>query len=103
MKPANDKPTCGESDEDFMPNDMTRWSIAVSMGAAIAVRTFLAQCGINRGVLSKLVEDAVKWRALDQTIAEARGKFADLEPEALESLIDEAVLATRRAHTPQPG
>jgi hypothetical protein len=34
---------------------------------------------------------------LHRTIAEARGKFADLSPEALDSLIDEAVASTRRA------
>ncbi len=39
----------------------------------------------------------MKWRVLDQTMAEARGKFADLAPEDLETLIDEAVSATRQA------
>jgi hypothetical protein len=34
---------------------------------------------------------------LDQTLAEACEKFADLAPEALESLMEEAVAATRRA------
>jgi hypothetical protein len=40
----------------------------------------------------------VKWRVLDQTMAEARAKFADMPPEALEALIDEAVTATRLAN-----
>jgi hypothetical protein len=33
----------------------------------------------------------VKWRVLDKTMAEARERFADLSPEALDSFIDEAV------------
>ena len=80
-----------------MPDDATvRWTVSVSRHTDIAVRTFLAQRGMKKGDLSKFIEDAVKWRVLDQTIAEARGKFADLGPEALESLIDDAVAAARR-------
>ena len=30
------------------------------------------------------IEDAVKWRVLDQTMAEARVGFADLPPDAVE-------------------
>ena len=35
------------------------------------------------------------WSALDEILAEARSRFADLTPEALESLIDEAVVAAQ--------
>ncbi len=34
--------------------------------------------------------------ACDQTIAEARAKFADLPPEALQSTIDDALTAARK-------
>jgi len=78
-----------------MPNDTTtRWTVSVSKETDIAVRTFLAQCGMKKGDLSKFIEDAVKWRVLDQTMAEARGKFAELSPQALDSLLDEAVIAS---------
>ena len=80
-----------------MPNDMIRWTVSVSKDTDIAVRSYLAQRGMKKGDLSKFIEDAVKWRVLDRTIAEVRGKFADLPPEQLESLIDEAVAATRRS------
>ena len=36
-------------------------------------------------------------------MAEARGKFADMPPEQLESMIDEAVTATRQANNPKVG
>jgi hypothetical protein len=42
----------------------------------------------------------VKWRVLDQTMAEARTAFADLAPEAVEELVDEAVTAARRSRKP---
>jgi hypothetical protein len=48
------------------------------------------------GTRSKSIEEAIKWRRFEQTIAEARGKFADMTPEALEALIDEGA-ATMRA------
>ncbi len=51
---------------------------------------------MKREDLSKFIEDAVKWRVLDQTLAQARGQFVDLAPEALDALLDEAVAAARR-------
>ena len=81
-----------------MSSDATiRWTVSVSKKTDIAVRSFLAQRGMKKGDLSKFIEDAVKWRVLDQTLAEARDRFADLAPDELESLIDQAVTATRQA------
>ena len=78
-----------------MPGDTTRWTVSVSRDTDIAVRSFLAQRGMKKGDLSKFIEEAVKWRVLDQTMAEVRSKFADLPPAELEALIDEAVMAAR--------
>ncbi len=66
-----------------MPNDATtRWTVSVSKDTDISVRSFLAQRGMKKGDLSRFIEDAVKWRVLDQTMAEARDKFQDLAPES---------------------
>ncbi|RYE51688.1 MAG: hypothetical protein EOP21_00740, partial [Hyphomicrobiales bacterium] len=46
---------------------MTRWTVSVSKQTDIAVRTLLAQRGLKKGDLSKFIEDAVKWRVLEQT------------------------------------
>jgi hypothetical protein len=81
----------------------TRWTVSVSKETDIAVRSFLAQRGMKKGDLSKFIEEAVKWRVLDQTLAEVRGKFADLPPKELESLIDEAVAAARKETAPRAG
>ena len=81
-----------------MPDDTTtRWTVSVSRDTDIAVRSFLAQRGMRKGDLSKFIEDAVKWRMLDQTIAEARAGFADLPSNVVETLVEEAVAAVRRA------
>ena len=81
----------------------TRWTVSVSKDTDIAVRSFLAQRGMKKGDLSKFIEEAVKWRVLEQTMAEARGKFADMPPEALDAMIEEAVTATRQASVPKAG
>jgi Ribbon-helix-helix domain len=87
-----------------MPDDTTiRWTVSVSRETDITVRSFLAQRGMKKGDLSKFIEEAVKWRVLDQTMAVARSKFADMPPEQAEALIDEAVAATRKANPLKAG
>ena len=80
----------------------TRWTVSVSRDTDIAVRSFLAQRGMKKGDLSKFIEDAVKWRVLDQTMAEARVGFADLPSSAVETLVDEALAAVRQARKTPP-
>ena len=82
-----------------MPNDadITRWTVSVSKDTDVSVRSFLAEHGIEEGGLSRFIEDAVKWRVLDQTMAEARSGFADLSPSDIEALADEAVASVRQA------
>ena len=77
-------------------NDMTRWTVSVSKSTDIAVRSFLAQRGMKKGDLSRFIEEAVKWRVLDQTITEARAKFEDMDPDEMDALIGEAVAAARQ-------
>ena len=78
-----------------MPGDTTRWTVSVSKETDITVRSFLARRGMKKGDLSKFIEEAVKWRVFDQTLNEARGRFADVPPAEVEALIDEAVRAAR--------
>ena len=76
-------------------DNKTRCTVTVSKDTDIALRSFLAQRGLKKGDISKFVEDAVKWRVLDETIAEARSKFSDLSQDDLQALIDEASIAVR--------
>ncbi|HYN76714.1 MAG TPA: ribbon-helix-helix domain-containing protein [Lamprocystis sp. (in: g-proteobacteria)] len=71
------------------------WTVTVSKDTDIAVRSLLAQRGMKKGDLSKFIEDAVRWRVFDQTLSETRAAFADLAPEALQDLINEATEAVR--------
>lgn len=76
-------------------DNKTRWTVTVSKDTDIALRSFLAQRGLKKGDISKFIEDAVKWRVLDETIAEARSKFADFSQDDLQALVDEASFAVR--------
>lgn len=74
---------------------LARWTVSVSRDTDIVVRTFLAQRGSKKGDLSKFIEEAVKWRVLDQDITEARTRFGDLSQTDSEAVIAEAVTAAR--------
>lgn len=82
-----------------MPDDAVRWTVSVSRQTDVTVRSFLAQRGLKKGDLSRFIEDAVKWRVLDQTIADTRRRFADLPLAELDAVVDEAVAAVRDAKT----
>ena len=91
-----------------MPDDTTaRWTVSVSRDTDTAVRSALARHaekrgGMKKGDLSRFIEDAVRWRMLDQSMAEARAGFAHLPPDAVEALADEAVAAVRQARRTPP-
>jgi len=44
----------------------------------VAVRTFLAQRGMKKGDFAKFVEEAVRWRVFDQTVAETKARNAEI-------------------------
>lgn len=79
----------------MIEGNTTRWTVTVSKDTDIAVRSLLAQRGMKKGDLSKFIEDAVRWRVFDQTLSETRAQFADLAPEALQDLLNEATEAVR--------
>ncbi len=80
-----------------MPEDnTTRWIVSVSKETDISVRSFLAQQGSQNGGLSEFIEEAVNWRLFDRTLAEVRGKFADLPAEELDTFTEEAVVSARQ-------
>lgn len=76
--------------------DITRWTVNVASETDIDVRTYLAQRGMKKGDLSRFIEDAVKWRLLDLTLAEARAGFGDLTETDMDALVEEALADTRR-------
>ena len=77
-----------------------RWSVPVSRETDRAVRAHLQGRGLGPNALAHFVEEAVKWRLLDESLGQARAGFADLPPAELDRLVEEAVAAARQ-DTPQ--
>ncbi len=81
--------------EEFLGDDRVRWTLRVSRETDIAVRTFLARRGLKKGDLTKFVEEAVRWRVFDQTVAETKARNVTAAVEEINAAIDEALAAVR--------
>ena len=76
--------------------DLTRLTISWTKETDLALRTYLGSQGMKKGDLSKFIEDAVRWRLFDQTVATIKARNADTDPEALMDAIDQTVRNVRR-------
>ena len=83
-------------------NTVINWTVAVSRESDRALRTHLSERGLDHGDLPRFIEDAVKWSMLDQNVTDARAAFADLPPDELDQLLDEAVAAAREEEAKAP-
>lgn len=72
-------------------SEAIRWTIKVSKETDLSLRSFLGAQGMKKGDLSRFVEEAVRWRVLDQTVQGIKERNRDLSPEELEAAIDDAV------------
>ena len=73
----------------------TRLTITWSKQADLALRSYLGAQGMKKGDISKFIEEAVRWHIFHQTVQEAREAFADVPPDELQNMIDEAVESIR--------
>ena len=76
-------------------DEPVRWTVRVSKSTDVAVRTFLARRGMKKGDLAKFVEEAVRWRVFDQTVAETKARNAKAPAAEIEAAIDEALADVR--------
>ena len=75
--------------------DTVHWSLEISKDADASLRGYLAQHGLANSDLSRFVEEAVRWRILDRTVAESSAANAGVPAEEIEAAIDEALQAVR--------
>ena len=78
-----------------MGDENTRWTIVIDRQTDIDVRMRLAERGMKKGDLSKFVQEAVKWQLLKESIADIREGFSDMDSDAIEELVNEAIAAVR--------
>jgi hypothetical protein len=71
--------------------ETTRLTITWSKQADLILRSYLGAQGMRKGDISKFIEEAVRWRIFHDTIQEARAAFADVAPDELQKMIDQAV------------
>lgn len=70
-------------------------------GDGYCATEFSGAARAEKGDLSRFVEQAVKWRVFHETLTEVRERFADLPPDELQSMIDEACASVRAERFPR--
>ena len=74
-----------------------RWNLVVSQDTDDTLRQFLASQGLARkGELSRFVEDAVRSRIFEATVAEAKAKNRGRSLKEIQDAVDEALEWARR-------
>jgi hypothetical protein len=73
-----------------------RWSLSISPETDASLREYLGAQGMKKGDLSRFVEEAVRWRMMDETVQGIKQRNADQSDADLQALIDEALDAVRR-------
>ncbi len=82
-------------------SDLTRLTISWTKDTDLALRTYLGSQGMKKGDLSKFIEDAVRWRLFDQTVATIKDRNAGTHPDALMDMIDTTARYVRRDRAKQ--
>jgi len=75
--------------------EAVRWNIKVSKETDLTLRTFLGAQGMKKGDLSKFIEEAVRWRVFHRMVHDIRKRNARVDPERIQSIVDEAVREVR--------
>ncbi len=74
---------------------MTRWNLSIPESTDRTVRTFLARTGGKKGDLSRFVDDAVRRRVFDLTVADIKERNAGEDQQALLEVIGRELDAVR--------
>lgn len=74
----------------------TRWVLDIDKTIDKDLRDYLQESSErNPDAFARFVEEAVNSRLLDLRVAKMRGAFADMSPEEISKLVDEAVTWAR--------
>jgi hypothetical protein len=72
-----------------------RWNIVVSAEVDLSLRRHLGARGMRKGDLSKFIEEAVRWRLLDEAVQKAKARNKGKSPKAIDARIDRALKESR--------
>ena len=74
---------------------MSRWNLSIPDKTDRAVRTYLARTGGRKGDLSRFVDEAVRRRIFDLTVAAIKDRNATADQQAILDLINAETDAAR--------
>ena len=75
--------------------EAVRWNVKVSKEIDLTLRTYLGAQGMKKGDLSKIIEEAVRWRIFNRTVQMIKSRNASADPDELQAIIDDAVQQAR--------
>lgn len=78
---------------------MIRWSLSIPEETDRALRIYLARIGGRKGDLSRFVDEAVRRRIFDLTVARVKDRNAGYSQRELLELIDEEIETARAGHS----
>ncbi|MCX7113217.1 MAG: hypothetical protein NTX45_24520 [Proteobacteria bacterium] len=73
-----------------------RWTVHVSPDTDLALRDFLETPNLDTEEASKFIEEAVRWRMLDNDVQVIKDRNQDMPAEELQTIIDKSVLDERK-------
>lgn len=76
--------------------DSVRWSVKVSKGTDLALRSYLGTQGMRKGDLSKFIEQAVEDQLFHRTVMDIKSRNASTNQALLQREIDQAVREVRQ-------
>jgi hypothetical protein len=80
----------------MLNQETTRLTVTFARETDLALRAYLGAQGMRKGDLSKFIEEAVRWRMFDQAVQGVKARSAEINPDELQAVIDEACAAVRR-------
>jgi hypothetical protein len=72
-----------------------RWNIVVSEETDLSLRRHLGTRGMRKGDLSKFIEEAVRWRLLDEAVQKIKVRNKGKSPRKISTQIERALTDTR--------
>jgi hypothetical protein len=72
-----------------------RWNIVVSEETDLSLRRHLGTRGMRKGDLSKFIEEAVRWRLLDETVQKMKARNKGKSPRKIAARVEQALAEVR--------
>ena len=72
-----------------------RWNIVVSEETDLSLRRHLGTRGMRKGDLSKFIEEAVRWRLLDEAVQRVKARNKGKSPRKIAGQIEQAIAEPR--------